>query len=82
MALFSIESLKVMFETPLGTAHAVRGVDLAVDEGRIVGIVGESGSGKSMLFLAALGACGSQRPRRRSGRVRWNGPNRAAGQWR
>jgi peptide/nickel transport system ATP-binding protein len=35
--------------------HAVRGIDLAVADGRCLGIVGESGSGKSTIALAILG---------------------------
>lgn len=35
--------------------HAVRGVDLAVPEGRCLGLVGESGSGKSTVVNAVLG---------------------------
>ena len=37
-----------------GAAHILRGVDLTIGPGRIVGIVGESGSGKSTLALALL----------------------------
>ena len=40
----------------LGTGHdAVRGVDLTLRAGKVLGIVGESGSGKSMSMLAAMG---------------------------
>ena len=38
-----------------GTVQAVRGVDLDVDEGELVGVVGESGSGKSVTFLGLMG---------------------------
>ncbi len=37
-----------------GTAQILRGVDLQIGPGRIVGVVGESGSGKSTLALALL----------------------------
>lgn len=58
MELLSIENLRVAFDTPTGPAHAVRGVDLSVRPGEILGVVGESGSGKSALFQASLGLAG------------------------
>ena len=51
----SIRDLRVTFDTPLGPLEAVRGVDLDVRAGEMVGVVGESGSGKSVTFLAAMG---------------------------
>ena len=35
--------------------HIVRGVDLTVRRGEVVGLIGESGAGKSSLGLAAMG---------------------------
>ena len=37
-----------------GPAHILRGIDLTLARGRIMGVVGESGSGKSTLALALL----------------------------
>ncbi len=54
-SVLSIHGLSIDFLTPRGTVHALRGVNLAVPRGSIVGIVGESGSGKSTLSLAAIG---------------------------
>ena len=58
MELLSIENLRVTFDTPVGPAYAVRGVDLSVQPGEILGVVGESGSGKSALFHGVLGLAG------------------------
>ncbi len=49
-----IEGLTIEARTPAGPAHLLRGVDLAIGQGRIQGLVGESGSGKSTLALALL----------------------------
>ena len=50
-----IRDLRVTFPTESGAVHAVRGVDVTVAEGELLGVVGESGSGKSVTFLAAMG---------------------------
>jgi dipeptide transport system ATP-binding protein len=55
MALLEIENLRVSFPTRHGELRAVDGLDLALEEGEILGIVGESGSGKSMAMLAVMG---------------------------
>ena len=55
MPTIDIRDLTVRFETEGGAVHAVRGVSLAVEPGRVLGIVGESGSGKSATCRAALG---------------------------
>lgn len=49
-----IEDLHVEFPGVTGTVSAVRGVDLTVRPGDIVGVVGESGSGKSVTALSIL----------------------------
>jgi oligopeptide/dipeptide ABC transporter ATP-binding protein len=53
--LLELTGLGVDFAVSGGTVHAVRGVDLTVGRGEVVGIVGESGSGKSATMLALLG---------------------------
>jgi peptide/nickel transport system ATP-binding protein len=53
--LISIRSLDVEFHTEAGVAHVLRGIDLDIPRGQIVGVVGESGSGKSTLASAVLG---------------------------
>ena len=53
-ALLEVSGLRVEARTPKGVAYILRGVDLTIGRGRIVGVVGESGSGKSTLALAVL----------------------------
>lgn len=54
-ALLDIRDLQVRF----GTAQAVRGISLQLDEGEVLGLVGESGSGKSATALAIMGLLGT-----------------------
>jgi lipoprotein-releasing system ATP-binding protein len=49
------ENLKKSFDTDAGEIHVLRGVNLMIGEGEMVGIVGASGVGKSTL-LHILGA--------------------------
>jgi peptide/nickel transport system ATP-binding protein len=55
MALLDIRGLRIQF----GATEAVRGIDLALDDGEVLGLVGESGSGKSVTALAILGLLGA-----------------------
>ncbi len=52
--LLAIEGLSVTYRTSEGAVPAVRGVDLTVERGEIVGIAGESGCGKSTLASTVL----------------------------
>jgi peptide/nickel transport system ATP-binding protein len=52
--LLSIRELHVTYATDTGPLGAVRGVDLTVERGQIVGVAGESGCGKSSLASTIL----------------------------
>lgn len=51
MILMSITGLSVT----VGGRQALRGIDLHIDKGEILGLVGESGAGKSMTAYAVMG---------------------------
>ena len=53
--VLKVKNLAVVFKSRERKVHAVRGVDIEVNEGEIVGIVGESGSGKSVAMKAVIG---------------------------
>jgi oligopeptide/dipeptide ABC transporter ATP-binding protein len=53
--LVAIRDLVLDARTARGTVHILRGIDLDIGRGRILGIVGESGSGKSTLASCLLG---------------------------
>ena len=55
MPILEIKNLHISIETQQGRLHAVRGVDIALNPGEIVGILGESGAGKSMTMRAVTG---------------------------
>ena len=52
MALLDVTGLDLRY----GRIHAVRGLDLVVDEGRIAAVLGANGAGKSSLLRALIGA--------------------------
>ncbi|MCC5970481.1 MAG: ABC transporter ATP-binding protein [Pararhodobacter sp.] len=55
MSLLELRDLKIHFDTRRSTVEAVRGIDLSVERGEILGIVGESGAGKSTIGNAVIG---------------------------
>jgi len=55
MSLLGIQDLHIEFPSRKGTVEAVRGIDLTIEGGEIVGVVGESGAGKSTIGNAVIG---------------------------
>ena len=74
--ILKLEKLDVAFHTRRGILQAVRGLDLDVGQGEIVGIVGESGSGKSVTLRAITRLLHAGA--RIGGRVLWRGEDLAA----
>jgi oligopeptide transport system ATP-binding protein len=72
--LLAIRDLHIVFDTDRGTVDAVRGIDIDVPRGAIVGLVGESGSGKSATSLAVLRLMHA-RGRIASGSITFDGTN-------
>ena len=53
-SILAVRNLSVHYRTDRGNLPALRGVDLEIGAGRVVGVVGESGCGKSTLLSALL----------------------------
>jgi peptide/nickel transport system ATP-binding protein len=54
MAVLEMRDVHLTYHTSEGPVPAVRGVDLSVAEGEVVGVAGESGCGKSTLISTVL----------------------------
>ena len=52
--VLTLKDVSIDFPTSGGLVHAVRGLSLAIHEGRRVGFIGESGSGKTTTALAVM----------------------------
>jgi oligopeptide/dipeptide ABC transporter ATP-binding protein len=52
--LVEIRNLQVRFGTGAAEVEAVRGLDLSIRRGELLGIIGESGSGKTVSMMALL----------------------------
>ena len=52
--LVEIRDLRVSFRVSDGEVEAVRGIDLDIRRGEVLGVIGESGSGKTVSMTALL----------------------------
>ncbi|WP_308259236.1 ABC transporter ATP-binding protein [Pseudonocardia sp. H11422] len=69
--VLTVRDLQVSFPSEGGRVHAVRGLDLDIAAGEVLGVVGESGSGKSVTALATMGLLPPQA--RVRGSIRFSG---------
>src|SRR5215210_4728468 len=53
--LLEIRGLHIAAQTGEGPHQIVKGVDLTLKRGEVLGLIGESGAGKSTIGLAAMG---------------------------
>ena len=70
-----IRDLAVRFDGPDGAVLALRGIDLEVRHGEVLGLIGESGSGKTVTALAVLGLLPAASGRVVRGQATWLGRN-------
>ncbi|RVC92420.1 ATP-binding cassette domain-containing protein, partial [Mesorhizobium sp. M2A.F.Ca.ET.029.05.1.1] len=53
--VLDVKGLRIRAKSKAGWAEIVKGIDLTLRRGEILGLIGESGAGKSTIGLAALG---------------------------
>ncbi|WP_010263927.1 ABC transporter ATP-binding protein [Treponema primitia] len=62
--MLKLENLSVYY----GGIHALRGIDIAVEDGKIITLIGANGAGKSTMLNSIVGLVKSA-----SGKILWNG---------
>ena len=72
MSLLEIDNLRLAIHARGTRTPVLRGVDLRLDAGGILGLVGESGGGKTMVGKAILGVL-PESARIESGAIRFDG---------
>ncbi|WP_432402396.1 ABC transporter ATP-binding protein [Wukongibacter sp. M2B1] len=73
--LLKIDDLKISFRNGGDFLQVVRGIDLEVGKGEIVGILGESGSGKTVSSNSIVGLIDNEEGRIDSGEIYFRGQN-------
>lgn len=73
--LLEIKDLNVSFHTYAGEVHAVRGVNLQLEEGGVLAVVGESGCGKSVTAQSILKLHDKAITEYKSGEILYKGKN-------
>lgn len=53
--VLEVKDLRITFRLPTGDVHAIRGLDLVLEENEVLALVGESGSGKSVGVKSVMG---------------------------
>src|SRR5918992_4271905 len=72
MSLLEVTDLRTSFFIRSGELRVIDGIDLAIEEGEVLGLAGETGSGKSVTAYSIIGLL--KKPGRVvGGQVHWEG---------
>lgn len=73
--ILEVQDLRIHFELREGTVKALNGIDLALKEGRTLGLVGETGAGKTTLAKGIMGLTAKPYGKIKSGKILYEGKN-------